>query len=594
MIITNIKTLARNLVTAIIIIGAFAMASSAVAQTPLGSGIEFSRQMGLLHERISPAGTVDLGKGRPFPSRYLGLGYNYTFAADFSNLTAGDFTLPGGVAGGPAPPFDNVSYLSDGIRIDANTLGRSDSGPSAQYLEIRESIFPHQAHSGSAYSSSDPESGFPDAMFPDVSGSGIRSDSDDAYLNAEGHRGRYLTVVATFHKMDFPTDGSQSTNWLSAVIEDKNGATIRFMRNSGSNHAGPTILNGVPGSLSTESDYNAVLGVPQLITFDMKQDNIFSPGDGTDDARSVWMSTTQNRKVDSSVTYHGIIFSDVPPSASLRFSLPVNVSYPTSVLGYNYTFAADFSNLTAGDFTLPSGAAGTTNQAFDNVSYLSDGIRIDVNTLGFTTAPNGQFVTIRESIFPHQAHSGYLYNSTFQPDYASGFPEGMFPDVTNPTTGGTLSGYLDGNLRAEGHPGRYITVVATFHKMDFPTDGSQPTNFMALTLFPFGATSTNQFVKNVGNYTGPTILNGVPGSLSTQSDYNAILGVPQLITFDMKEERIYYASDGTDDLRDISFTMTRARKVDSSVTYHGIIFSDVPPSASLGFTLPVKIGSPSI
>jgi hypothetical protein len=38
MIITNIKTLARNVVTTIII-GVFAIASSAVAQTPLGSGI---------------------------------------------------------------------------------------------------------------------------------------------------------------------------------------------------------------------------------------------------------------------------------------------------------------------------------------------------------------------------------------------------------------------------------------------------------------------------------------------------------------------------------------------------------------------------
>ncbi len=38
MIITNIKTLARNVVTTIII-GVFAMASSAIAQTPLGSGV---------------------------------------------------------------------------------------------------------------------------------------------------------------------------------------------------------------------------------------------------------------------------------------------------------------------------------------------------------------------------------------------------------------------------------------------------------------------------------------------------------------------------------------------------------------------------
>ena len=38
MIITNIKTLARNVVTTIII-GVFAIASSAIAQTPLGSGI---------------------------------------------------------------------------------------------------------------------------------------------------------------------------------------------------------------------------------------------------------------------------------------------------------------------------------------------------------------------------------------------------------------------------------------------------------------------------------------------------------------------------------------------------------------------------
>ena len=37
MIITNIKTLARNLVTTIII-GVFAIVSSAIAQTPLGSG----------------------------------------------------------------------------------------------------------------------------------------------------------------------------------------------------------------------------------------------------------------------------------------------------------------------------------------------------------------------------------------------------------------------------------------------------------------------------------------------------------------------------------------------------------------------------
>ena len=38
MIITNIKTLARNVVTTIII-GVFAIASSAIAQTPLGSGV---------------------------------------------------------------------------------------------------------------------------------------------------------------------------------------------------------------------------------------------------------------------------------------------------------------------------------------------------------------------------------------------------------------------------------------------------------------------------------------------------------------------------------------------------------------------------
>ena len=242
-------------------------------------------------------------------------------------------------------------------------------------------------------------------------------------------------------------------------------------------------------------------------------------------------------------------------------------------LGYNYTWAADFGGLDASDFTLPTGA-----DAFDTVNYNADGIRVASNE---STNLTNQGVIIQDSVINGAAHS---YN-------AGDFPVGALPDVHNPPDGGSPVGFADSPENAIGHPGRYITIVTTFHKMDM----SGSVNYPAMQLTINGVNILwNKNANPAVPYAFSTILNGETSTLFDQASYDAIIGSTTLVTYDMNDSKILALGDLGTDPNKFEIRPSYAKASDYDVTYHGIILSDAPPSVALGFTLPVEIINPSI
>ena len=236
-------------------------------------------------------------------------------------------------------------------------------------------------------------------------------------------------------------------------------------------------------------------------------------------------------------------------------------------LGYNYTWAADFSSLSLSDFILPV--------TFDSVNYNADGIRIAHDASAASTT--GRHVEVKEDILRVAAHS----------HSSADFPAGMMADTK---TDAQVFGAIDEPENALGHGGRYVTVVATYHTMDL----TDTPNFFTLELLVDAKIMYFLGNVNTGVYATPTILNGTEGLLSTQSEYDAVIDQVVLITHDLSNPKIYVNGDpGTDPSR-VILNPARGKAANFDVTYHGIIFSDVPPSASLGFTLPVEISNPSI
>lgn len=248
-----------------------------------------------------------------FAEVVAGLGYNYTWAADFSNLAASDFTLPTSTHA-----FDTVSYTDKGIRIQQDN---SAAGSSQQRIEITQAAFRDSAHSG-------PSGDFPNGMMPDIhDGDPIFAGTGpDQSGRAIGHPGRYVTIVVTFNKYDM----TDSTAYQSMIIVDETNKSWFFLR--GTVGPDPTIINGSAGQLTTQAEYDSIVGAnPTLVTTDLNDPDIRASGNVDDNGKSVQIYAAYNKKVDYDVTYHGVIFSDVPPTlpSTPGDFLPIEISNPS-------------------------------------------------------------------------------------------------------------------------------------------------------------------------------------------------------------------------------------------------------------------------
>ena len=250
-----------------------------------------------------------------FAEVVAGLGYEYTWAADFSGLTAGDFTVPTDSSAFRMKPPEILN--ADGIRVAHDASATAATNRTVKVDQTYLSVASH------SFSSAD----FPDGSLPDIhDGTGATAYGPPTNVGeAEFHPGRYITVVATFHKMDLPDD----ENFPSITVKTSAGSLL-WIRNAGSAQAASTILNGAAITLGgTQASYDAILNTPVLITFDMFDSSIFCLSNTTDDPNSFDINPAYNVKADYDVTYHGIILSDVPPSVALGFTLPVEISNPT-------------------------------------------------------------------------------------------------------------------------------------------------------------------------------------------------------------------------------------------------------------------------
>lgn len=254
-------------------------------------------------------GTSKSPDAATFAEVVAGLGYNYTWAADFSGLDASDFILP---TGGAA--FDTVSYPANGIRVAAD---RSSSALNSQYLEVNQAYLRDSAHSG-------PTGDFPDGMMPDIHDGGFGA--ADQLARAIGHPGRYITVVATFNKYDI----TSGTVHQGMIVVEQSGQSLFFLK--GTFGAGPTFINGSAETLSTQAEYDSIVGAnPTLITTDMNDSEIQVGGNVGDDGAKFRLYGAYLGQVDFDITYHGIIHSDVPPTlpSTPTDFLPVEISNPS-------------------------------------------------------------------------------------------------------------------------------------------------------------------------------------------------------------------------------------------------------------------------
>jgi len=241
-----------------------------------------------------------------------------------------------------------------------------------------------------------------------------------------------------------------------------------------------------------------------------------------------------------------------------------------AALNYNYTWAADFSKFGA-----------NVNDSFSAISAwtvtkTTDGVKFARNN---TTADSSGFQLI-EGNMPSDGHS---YGSI-----GAEFPENSIPDALD------SSGYPPEDSPAIGHPGRYVSVVASFDRYDIdPTPaGTHDPDDCRFNLIGFTGSGTALYywMSNTG-FIGSSHLNGVADSdPSNQTEWDSIVGAgPQIFTFDC--QNVYVVIDVTNNPYQFNFYAAYQRKINYEMILHGMIFSDVPPEP---ITLPVEITNPTI
>ena len=146
------------------------------------------------------------------------------------------------------------------------------------------------------------------------------------------------------------------------------------------------------------------------------------------------------------------------------------------------------------------------------------------------------------------------------------------------------------------HPGRYFSVVATWHEFTLASGTlEQPYENQLLTTS--GGTFVNIESAADGLGDGPSHINGIGlrplGTFGsgggTQEVLNQFVGRPLAFTHDLKNA-LYSLSPGTD-ISSITIYPARGKDGVYDMTIHGFIFSNKPPRI---YHLPVPINNPSI
>jgi len=241
-----------------------------------------------------------------------------------------------------------------------------------------------------------------------------------------------------------------------------------------------------------------------------------------------------------------------------------------AALNYNYTWAIDLSHpdITPSTFF--------NMGAFDTFEEVSSGLRVALDYTGGTG--DGPKITFRESDLISSTHS-------------NGSSGNDIPDEAAPDTG--ASNGL--NRNGEGHPGRYFSLVLTIDKFDIIAFPSGTPTAVELAMYHSydGGGGLNYWAANIGGdpwyHTGVKYVDGVAGSITTQADYNAILGQVKVLTWD--HVNTFTLTNPDDNPDTINIYGSYRCQTNFDITFHGFIFSDVPPNA---ITLPVEITNPTI
>jgi len=225
------------------------------------------------------------------------LNYNYTWALDMSLTETTDYT--GGTS------FTTYEKTSDGIRVALNDTVQ-DAAPS---LILNETNLPSTAHSYGSTAADIPDNSIPD-----------RVGGEDATT----HPGRYFSVVMTIDKYVIDAAHSGLNTTPSFLVYHPNGGIILWYGYLGNGE--PAYIDGQAFSGPYEnSDYTAILGQTKVWTFDTAPPYALAFTDNSD-PRQLGFSPAVQRKIDYDITFHGVIFSDVPPNA---ITLPVEITNPT-------------------------------------------------------------------------------------------------------------------------------------------------------------------------------------------------------------------------------------------------------------------------
>jgi len=244
-----------------------------------------------------------------------GLNYDYTWAFDFSKLTAttelanfqGNFTQSGS------------GLFSDGVRGVATFSSASGAG-----FFVDESAIPTASHSNGSAGSEIPNNALPDP----TAATGTKIASDD--VNVVGHGGRYISIVCTFHKYDIDTSHSSQPTGINLQLFTEGTAGqiwwfggYDYIPNFADGKA--THLNGSTNPPEYQADYDAIIDQISVITFDHV--GAYVNGNPSADPLKINILPCHRRIVDMDITFHGIIFSDTPPNAIT--TLPIEITSPT-------------------------------------------------------------------------------------------------------------------------------------------------------------------------------------------------------------------------------------------------------------------------
>lgn len=232
-------------------------------------------------------------------------------------------------------------------------------------------------------------------------------------------------------------------------------------------------------------------------------------------------------------------------------------------LGYDYTWAYDASKQT----TLASIGGAATFGA--SIAEDGTGIKIDFTGNKGTT----QF-SFGENAFTAGSVSSSGSGTQIIPDGAMAVPSA-----------------------AEGHPGRYLSVVVTINSLtiaDGSIGGAAVGETGGSTLFGFIVTTSIGIALLSAGYANPSdaqYINGTARSGAfSQSEIDGLIGSPIAITWDMGQATSYSASD--DPTAIISYPASN-EDVTMDAIIHGFIFSATPPNIAID-ELPVHIAAPTV